>query len=186
MAVCGLAGAAVLNASGESTPVVVATTGWAAGHVIGAGDVRVVSLDGHPEIASVSSAQEVIGRVSAAVVSPGTALTATMVAAQLQSNGAIVGISLKPSGMPVRGLQAGDEVQIFRGGDPAGGASPAQPAQKTANGPWTGTVTAVGAVREDGTRSVDVEMPAAMAAGAATAAGDGSAVIVLTHRGGGS
>lgn len=184
VALCGLGGAALGSLGGASTPVVVATTGFSAGHVIAAQDVRVEQLEGTPQLTAVSSTDQVIGKVATAPVAAGGVLTPAITQHAPVVNGAVVGISVKPSGLPVRGLSAGDRVQIFAGGNAAGAPAAAQQPQvkdaAPAQGPWSGSVLAVGEVREDGTRSIDVQMSRPQdAAAAARVAGGGEAVIVV-------
>lgn len=189
---CGLGGWALTGLVGATTPVVVATQPFAAGHVIGPEDVRVVELEGTPQIASVSSVDQVVGKVAAAPVSQGEALTADVASVAVNPDRPIIGISVKASGIPALGLQIGDQVMVSAGGNSGGGQPPAAGATTAPAGGagasaagWNGTITAVGAPREDGTRTVDVKMAAADAAAAAKASGSGDAVVVLLRRGDG-
>lgn len=169
----------LFSAAGEGTPVVVTKTAQEAGHVLTEQDLTVVTLEGDSPIASISSTDQAIGKVLGASVAANTALTPDMVAKSPLKGGSLIGVSVKPSGMPASGLQVGDTVYISPGAGSAktATAAAAKPAQPSS---WAGTVNTVGAVREDGSRTVDVEIPTANAAAVAAVAGDGNAVLILT------
>lgn len=93
------------------------------GDVIAADDLRVVYVASDDAVARLDEEQmsQVVGRVAAVDLAPGTLISRSLVAERptVAANEGVVGLALEPGGYPAMGLSPGDRVNVVRAVDPA-------------------------------------------------------------------
>lgn len=93
------------------------------GDVIAADDLRVVYVASDDAVARLDEAQmsQVVGRVAAVDLAPGTLISRSLVAERptVAANEGVVGMALEPGAYPAMGLSPGDRVTVVRTVDPA-------------------------------------------------------------------
>lgn len=151
------------------------------GDVIAADDLRVVYAASDDSVARLDEAQmsQVVGRVAAVDLAPGTLISRSLVAERptVAADEGVVGLALEPGGYPAMGLSPGDRVNVVRTVDPTvtsadGGDGPEVVIARDA------TVFAVEELPSD-RRLISILAPEGDAEAVAAAAGSGSLRLVL-------
>jgi len=151
------------------------------GDEIAADDLRVVYVASDDPVARLDEAQmsEVVGRVAAVDLAPGTLISRSLVAERptVAPNEGVVGLALEPGGYPAMGVSPGDRVNVVRTVDPA------VTAADSGDGPEVviardATVFAVEDLPSD-RRLISILAAEGAAEAVAAAAGSGSLRLVL-------
>lgn len=183
LALGGIGGGWLATQGGQTVSVLTVRAGVPAGHRISASDLGTTQINKSAAVTSIPAADsdQVTGRYAVSTLPSGTLLTPTLTAAKITptSGRAIVGVALTPSQMPTTGLHPGDTITLVVGATSKPVAGDDGPKTGTS---WTVTVIAVGhQVHDDGTITVDVDVPDADAAELAATAASGALVAVLDH-----
>lgn len=175
----GGAGLYAVNASAERTTVVGVADRVQWGEVITAQDLAPVEVVDDVNLRPVlwANRDTLIGKRAAAVLLPGSLLTAdaTMGDPIPAAGQAVVGITVKSSQAPLRGLVPQDKVELIAA-PPASADASAKPIV------YQATVVSSAAGETSGTRSIDVLVPADQAPMVAVAASAGLITVVLVPR----
>ncbi len=176
-----LAGAWIVNTSGQREAVLVVAHEVPYGGVLNSADLTIAHISTDSGVSGIAAAHldDVIGRAAATDLLPGSLLTADQVtdAAPPGVGQVLVALALPPSRLPASGLHAGDHVLVVD--TPAPGDNPPQlPPATTA-----ATVVRIGAPDDSGTIVIDVTVAAANGPALAARSATGRIALVLQPRG---
>lgn len=178
VAVAGLSGAWLANQGGQTAAVVALKEPIRAGERVTAEQLGSVNLPVGTGLDTIAAEDlsSLVGKYANTNLPKG----ALVAPSQLQdglyppAGQSVVGVALKPTQMPARGLIPGDKIRLVVGDNAIGGVR----ADKSGTA-WDGTVIAVGAATDDGTTTVDVQVATADAGGLAAASGGGNLAVIL-------
>ncbi|MDF5758428.1 SAF domain-containing protein [Spongiactinospora sp. TRM90649] len=167
----------VYGIAGHRTPVLIMVRDVPIGQHLAAQDLRTVALGLDPGVQALEATEKgvVIGKRAAVDLKAGGLLSGTQVTDALvpAPGETIVPVALKPSRLPARGIQSGDQITVT-----AAQASATPPVDHTAR------VDRVGPVDADGLVVVDLIVPASNGTALARQAADGEIALVLRSRAG--
>jgi hypothetical protein len=179
----GLVAARAAAGAGDRVEVLAVARPVAYGQVIDEADLAVAMVAPDAALAPLPAADRsaVVGRHAAADLFPGMLLTVDLVTDDVAPGAAteLVGVALPADRLPNRPLRPGDRVLIV--GTPAvDGDLPGEDGGPAGTVPTVAaTVVAVGPARDDGTRVVDVTVPAGRGAALAARAATGRVAVAL-------
>lgn len=154
----GLTGGYLVTHAADTVRVLAVARPVAYGATVRDVDLRVVRLSSGPGVAVVPATRRgsVVGTVAATALTVGSLLTPSSVTGHRvpAAGEELAGVAVPAARMPARPLHAGDEVTVV--------STPAEDADPPARVPASidATVLDVGGLREDGTRVVDLRVPA--------------------------
>ncbi|MHB1597009.1 MAG: SAF domain-containing protein [Streptosporangiaceae bacterium] len=180
-----LVSASVYQAAGHRVRVVLVVAPVPAGQVIKSADVGTASVLVGPGVRVIPAGQlpQVVGQVAGTSLAPGTLLAASELGAARPPHPGqvLVPVPVRPSGLPVSGLSAGDRVLVVATPGAAG-----QPGLSTApvlTAPVRGVVDAVSSGPDaDGYQVVDLLVTAAAGPALARQVSTGQFALVITSR----
>ena len=187
VALAGLAAPVLVNGAGHRVPVLAVARTVHIGQALAEADVVVARVAADPALRPVPAADrdQVMGKVAAVELRPGSLLTADAVSgARIPAPGEqLVGVPVKPGQWPARGLVPGDRVLAV----PATADQPAGHADATTSPvrqPVAERVVEVGPPDADGTVTVDVAVDARVGPALAGWGSAGQVALVLLPAGG--
>lgn len=191
----GLLSFQVISALNDRVPVVVTTRDVAVGQRISAQDVTTSMVGSDDRVARIPGRRlrDVVGKFAAVDLRRGSLVAPASISDQLRPapDQQLVPVAVKPSRLPARGLQPGDQVVVVAASDDSGATAPeatstrdGKPATAAAQGEITATVDRVSAAPDpDGLIVVDLLVAAADGPRLARTAADGHVVVLLNSRG---
>lgn len=182
LTVGGLAGAYLFTQGGQTESVVALKAPITAGQQITAEQVGTAQLPANTGLNSIPGADidTIIGKYANASLPAGALLSPENVQPTLfpPAGKSVVGVALKPSQEPARGLLPGDSVRlVVTATSGAAGAAPGEGDQTGTT--WAATVLTSGARSDDGTTTVDFVIDTATSTNLAAAAGAGNVAVIL-------
>ncbi len=181
MALGVLSGAWLVNGAGDRQSVLAVARAVPFGTVITASDLTRAEVSLDPAVATVPANElgQIVGRIAATDLTPGSLLTrsaVTDVAPPVRGQ-VLVAIAVPATRMPAGGLQAGDRVLVV--GTPAAGADPPTLPPTTI----AATVVRLGPTDLNGVTVVDVTVTSADGPALAARSATGRIALVLQPRG---
>jgi hypothetical protein len=180
IAIGGLIGAWLFSQGGKSLTAVATRTQILAGQQITEQQLTTVQLPLGTGLNVVpgEKLRDLIGKYATSTIPAGSTLTPDVAQSVLEPSAAhsVIGIGLKPTQMPARGLRGGDPVRIVV----TASANGTVPGDATKPGTaWSGRVVSSGAAGANGVVTVDVEVTAVDAPTIAAAAGAGNVAAIV-------
>lgn len=188
----GLLAATLSMQAGERAPVLAIARTVDAGSTLTAQDLTTARIGADPNLAPIpaGSLGSVVGKTAAVPLRPGSLLTRTeLTAAPVPAPGRqLLGVRFKPGQLPARPLRPGQRVLLVATGSDASSASGGQRAADGGAPPEAQPVPArvvdVGGVAQDGSRTVDMSVQAAMGPAVAKQAATGHVALIVVPAGG--
>ena len=181
LTVGGLTGGWLFTQGGQTEAVVALKAPITAGQRITADQVGTAQLPTNTGLATIPGADidTIIGKYANASLPAGALLSPQSVQPDLfpPTGKSVVGVALKPSQAPARGLLPGDLVRLVVTATSGAGAIPGQGDQTGAT--WSATVLTSGTRSDDGTTTVDFVIDTDTSAALAAAAGAGNVAVIL-------
>ncbi|WP_347350368.1 SAF domain-containing protein [Intrasporangium sp.] len=180
VALGGLAGAYLASQGGQQVSVVALTAPIRAGQPVTAAQLGSIELPAGTGLDTIPAAQlpDLPGKYANTNLPKGALLAPSQLQDGLYppKGQSIVGVALKPSQLPARGLLPGDQVRlVITSAQPGTAPGRDQPTGTL----WPARVVTVGTPNDEGSTTVDVQVSQAVAGPLAAAAGGGNLAAVL-------
>lgn len=183
MALGAVVGAWLFTQGQNTVKVVTIRSSLVAGQKISASQLGTAALPAHTGLRTVPATDldGLVGQYAAISLPAGSLMSrdAATDALTPAAGSSIVGVGVKSSQMPARGLSAGDRVRVVVTASGGGAVSSGTASAGTS---WAGTVVDTGAANTSGVSTVDVAVAQRDATAVAGAAGTGAIALVLDAR----
>lgn len=177
----GLLGGWLFTQGGQTEPVVALKDAVVAGERISAEQVGTTQIPAGTGLNTIPGADidSLIGKYANASLPAGALLSPESVQDELfpPSGKSVVGVALKASQMPARGLLPGDTVRLVV--TSAAGAAASTGEEQPPGTTWAATVMTVGTPSDDGTMTTDFVLDTSASSSLAAAAGAGNVAVIL-------
>lgn len=185
IALSGVAAAFLWQSSGTTEQVLVVQRDVNAGQQLAAGDVvtqQITAGEGRADVITREELEQVAGQWVVSDVPAGTILTGAMITDTPEPKGgfSLVSVPIQPSRLPITDLNSGQDVRLVVGiTNTQAGNTQTTGLSLTPGQSWEARVANVGALNDDGTRTVGLILPSSDASDVAAVAVSDAVTLVV-------